>query len=47
MVDQSSWNVLDQLLAGSQVIINRPKGSTHPRYTDLIYPQKMKENACP
>jgi inorganic pyrophosphatase len=38
MADQSFWNALDQLLAGSQVVIDRPKGSPHPRYPDLTYP---------
>jgi inorganic pyrophosphatase len=38
MADSSFWNALDQLLAGSQVVIDRPKGSTHPRFPDLIYP---------
>jgi inorganic pyrophosphatase len=38
MADTSFWNALDQLLAGSQVVIDRPKGSPHARYPDLIYP---------
>ena len=32
------WQSLDTLVAGSKVIIDRPKGSTHPRYPDYIYP---------
>lgn len=32
------WNALDELLAGSQVVIDRPTGSTHPRFPDMIYP---------
>lgn len=32
------WAHLDQLLAGSRVVIDRPKGSCHPRYPGMIYP---------
>ena len=32
------WQKLDQLMAESVVTIDRPKGTAHPRYPDLIYP---------
>jgi inorganic pyrophosphatase len=32
------WKMLDELLQTSQMVIDRPKGSTHPRYPDMIYP---------
>jgi inorganic pyrophosphatase len=38
MTDTSFWIALDQLLAGSEVVIDRPKGSPHPDYPDVIYP---------
>ena len=32
------WQALDKLTAGSKIIIDRPKGSPHPRYPSFIYP---------
>jgi inorganic pyrophosphatase len=32
------WNCIDQLVRDSRIVIDRPKGSTHPRYPDMIYP---------
>lgn len=32
------WLALDQLVQNSELIIDRPKGSAHPRFTDMIYP---------
>jgi len=32
------WAALDRLVAESQIVIDRPKGSMHPRYPDIIYP---------
>ncbi len=32
------WLALDQLIAASEIIIDRPKGSAHPRCADFIYP---------
>jgi coenzyme F420-0:L-glutamate ligase / coenzyme F420-1:gamma-L-glutamate ligase len=37
-MDQEFWRFLDQLVSASQVEIDRPKGSAHPRLPDLIYP---------
>jgi inorganic pyrophosphatase len=32
------WRNVDALVASATVIIDRPKGSAHPRYPDYIYP---------
>jgi len=32
------WQALDKLVAESEVIIDRPKNSAHPRYPSFIYP---------
>jgi len=32
------WIILDKLVSGSKVIIDRPKGTRHPKYPDYIYP---------
>lgn len=32
------WDALDQLAARCPVVIDRPKGSAHPRYPAMIYP---------
>ena len=31
------WKALDELVNNSQIIIDRPKGTAHPRYKDFIY----------
>lgn len=36
--DGAFWAALDALLASSQVVIDRPKGTAHPRYPDFLYP---------
>jgi inorganic pyrophosphatase len=38
MFDNHFWDALDHLLASSEIVIDRPRGSAHPRYADLIYP---------
>lgn len=32
------WSVLEELVAGSEIIIDRPKGTAHPRFSSFIYP---------
>jgi inorganic pyrophosphatase len=32
------WSALDVLVAASQIIVDRPRGSAHPRYPEFIYP---------
>ena len=31
------WKALDELLCCSETVIDRPKGSAHPKYPDYIY----------
>lgn len=31
------WTVLDELVCSSEIIIDRPKGTAHPKYPDFIY----------
>ena len=32
------WEYLDRLMTASRLVIDRPRGSHHPRYPDLTYP---------
>ena len=32
------WQALDRLVSESEIVIDRPKGSNHPRYPEFIYP---------
>ena len=36
--DDAFWAALDQLMASSRLVIDRPKGTAHPRYPEMIYP---------
>jgi inorganic pyrophosphatase len=38
MMQPEFWNALDELLAACPLVIDRPKGTAHPRYPELIYP---------
>jgi inorganic pyrophosphatase len=42
MVDSDSspdfWNYLDQLVDSHPLVIDRPRGSHHPRFPEIIYP---------
>lgn len=31
------WGMLDDLVSGSEIVIDRPKGSRHPKYPDMLY----------
>lgn len=31
------WQRLDELLATSKIVIDRPKGSCHPRFPEIVY----------
>ena len=37
-MDDVFWNALDTLIATSEIAIDRPRGSAHPRYADITYP---------
>ncbi|MEH1844016.1 MAG: hypothetical protein V7L25_03125 [Nostoc sp.] len=32
------WFKLDQLVAASNLKVDRPKGTSHPRYPSFVYP---------
>ncbi|MBZ0292982.1 MAG: inorganic pyrophosphatase [Anaerolineae bacterium] len=32
------WAAVDQLVQGKPVIVDRPQGSAHPRFPEIIYP---------
>lgn len=34
----SFWEEADRLLATAEIVVDRPRGSAHPRYADIIYP---------
>lgn len=36
-MDDEFWNAIDKLVAESEIVIDRPKGSSHPRYPNLLY----------
>ncbi len=38
MTAASFWDALDRLAEESRLVIDRPRGSAHPRYPDRIYP---------
>ena len=31
------WQAIDKLVSSGKVVIDRPKGSSHPRYPEIIY----------
>lgn len=35
---QAIFKKLDQILAKSEIVIDRAKGTAHPRYSDYVYP---------
>ncbi|HEX3078102.1 MAG TPA: inorganic pyrophosphatase [Lachnospiraceae bacterium] len=37
MNDNAFWSTLDILVGKSEVVIDRPKGTAHPRYPEFIY----------
>jgi len=36
--DVRLWKALDQIVASSRVVIDRPAGSRHPQFPDAVYP---------
>lgn len=36
--DSSFWQTLTELATTGSIILDRPKGTAHPRYPELIYP---------
>ena len=37
MYDNDFWEALDLLSDNSEIVIDRPKGSVHPKYPDFVY----------
>ena len=38
VVNQAFWRALDEMVSAHAVVLDRPAGSAHPRFPDLIYP---------
>jgi inorganic pyrophosphatase len=36
--NEAFWAALDTLVEQSAIVIDRPKGTAHPRYPDFVYP---------
>lgn len=36
--DEAFWEAVDRLVCESEVVIDRPKGSRHPRFPEIVYP---------
>lgn len=36
-MNEEFWNAIDKLLEESEIVIDRPKGSVHPRYPGFLY----------
>lgn len=36
--NEEFWNALDELVNNSEIIIDRPRGTNHPKYPNFIYP---------
>ena len=35
--DEDFWKALDELVNNSEIVIDRPKGTAHPKYPNFIY----------
>ena len=35
--NEDFWNALDELVSNSEIVIERPRGSAHPRFPNFIY----------
>lgn len=36
-MNEDFWNMLDDLVGQSEIVIDRPKGSAHPKFPHMIY----------
>ncbi len=36
--DTDFWQAMSELLVTNKIVLDRPKGSSHPRYPEVIYP---------
>jgi inorganic pyrophosphatase len=37
-MNENFWFCLEQLVTTSTIMIDRPKGSVHPRFAEIVYP---------
>ena len=37
-MNEAFWLAMEQLIGSSRVVIDRPKGSAHPRFPQVVYP---------
>lgn len=37
LYNEDFWKALDELVHNSKIVIDRPKGTPHPKYPDFIY----------
>ena len=35
--NEDIWKAIDELVSNSEIVIDRPRGSSHPRFPDFIY----------
>ena len=35
--DNYFWNAVDLIVSSAKIIIDRPKGSAHPRFSNIVY----------
>lgn len=38
MTESNFWQSLEQLVEASNLVVDRPRGTAHPRYPSLVYP---------
>ena len=36
-INEGFWKALDELVSNSEIVIDRPRGSAHPRFLTFIY----------
>jgi len=37
-INEAFWEAIDSLVGDSRVVIDRPKGTHHPRFPSIVYP---------
>lgn len=37
-MEEHFWRLVDDLVDGSEIVIDRPRGSSHPRFSEFLYP---------
>ena len=36
-INEDFWKALDEMVSNSEIVIDRPRGSAHPRFPNFIY----------